>query len=283
MPGLPASRLSIAVPVYRSRLDVHETVSLESTFRVLGAHHLVMVKPEGLDTAAIEARFPFKAVETFATGYFTSVQGYNRLLLSTGFYQRFLGSDSLLICQLDVFVFRDDLARWVDAGYDYVGAPWVSGSELSDRVHRLKMQVRRLLPGTPHMVHSFEMRGRVGNGGFSLRKVETHHRLSLAMKDAIDHYLRNQGTHHFHEDIFWSVEPSRRGHPHRTPGVAEALAFSWDINPDRLFAMAGGRLPMAAHGWYKGRHLRFWRPHVAAALAAAAACGPGSVQVRGVP
>jgi hypothetical protein len=21
---------------------------------------------------------------------------------------------------------------------------------------------------------------------------------------------------------------------------------------------------MAAHGWYKGRHLRFWAPHVAA-------------------
>jgi hypothetical protein len=269
MPALPAEKLAILVPVYRSFLDPQETVSLESTFRVLGAHHLVMVKPAGLDTAAIEARFPFKAVETFDPAYFTSIQGYNRLLLSTGFYQRFLGSQFMLICQLDVFVFRDELAEWVARGYDYVGAPWVSKTELSVRIHQLKMALSKLFLGVQDKVYRYETRNRVGNGGFSLRKVETHHRLSLEMKDAIEHYLRHQGTHHFHEDIFWSVEPSKKGHPHLTPGVAEALAFSWDINPDRLFAMAGGRLPMAAHGWYKGRHLRFWAPHVAAAQAAA--------------
>lgn len=269
MPGIPASRLSVVVPVYRPILDPNETVSLESAFRVLGAHHLVMVKPEGLDTTELEARFPFRAVETFDPEYFRSIQGYNRLLLSTGFYERFLGSTYLLVCQLDVFVFRDDLADWIARGYDYIGAPWVSKTEVSVRIHQAKMALSKLLLGVQDKVYRYETRNRVGNGGFSLRKVETHHRLSLVMKDAIDHYLRNQGTHHFHEDIFWSVEPSKKGHPHRTPGVAEALAFSWDINPARLFAMSGGRLPMAAHGWYKGRHLRFWAPHVAAALAAA--------------
>ena len=67
-------------------------------------------------------------METFDPAYFTSIQGYNRLLLSTEFYQRFLGSAYLLICQLDVFVFRDELAGWVARGYDYVGAPWVSST-----------------------------------------------------------------------------------------------------------------------------------------------------------
>ena len=75
-----------------------------------------MVKPDGLDTSALQARFPFKAVETFDPGYFKSIQGYNRLLLSTGFYERFLASAYLLICQLDVFVFRDDLAELGRAG-----------------------------------------------------------------------------------------------------------------------------------------------------------------------
>jgi Protein of unknown function (DUF5672) len=269
MIGLPASQLSVVVPVYRPFLDANETISLESVFRVLGAHHLVMVKPAGLDTAEIEARFPFKGVETFDPRYFESVQGYNRLLLATGFYERFLGSAYLLICQLDVFVFRDELAGWVARGYDYVGAPWISRSAASLLIHRVTMGLGKLRPGGPVKVYPYETRNRVGNGGFSLRRVETHYRLSLELKDAIDHYLRNQGTHHFHEDVFWSVEPSKRGHPHRTPGVAEALAFSWDINPDRLFRMAGGHLPMAAHGWYKGRHLKFWAPRVAAARASA--------------
>jgi hypothetical protein len=51
--------------------------------------------------------------------------------------------------------------------------------------------------------------------------------------------------------------------------VEEALDFAWDINPERLFALAKGRLPMAAHGWYKGRHLAFWAGRVAEARAAA--------------
>lgn len=267
MPGLPASRLAILVPVYRSSLEPNEAISLESTFRELGHHHLVMVKPAGLDTSELERRFPFKAVETFDPAYFGSIQAYNRLLLSTEFYERFLGSEYVLICQLDVFVFRDDLARWVDAGYDYVGAPWVSKTAISVRIHWLKMVLRKaFLPGEDR-VHRFETRNRVGNGGFSLRKVATHHRLSIQLKPQVEHYLANQGTHHFHEDIFWSIEPSRQGYPHRTPGVEEALSFSFDINPGRLYAMAGGRLPMAAHGWYKGRHLAFWAPHVAAARA----------------
>jgi hypothetical protein len=269
MPALPAAQLAIVVPVYRAFLDPEETVSLESTFRVLGRHHLVMVKPEGLDTSALQARFPFAAVETFAPEYFRSVQGYNRLLLSTAFYERFLPSRFMLICQLDVFVFRDELGSWVERGYDYVGAPWVSGSAASLLLHRVARALGRLRAGGDDRVHPYELRNRVGNGGFSLRKVETHHRLSIELEEVIDHYLANAGTHHFHEDVFWSVEPARRGRPHRTPGVEEALAFAWDINPERLFALAGGRLPMAAHGWYKGRHLAFWAERVAAARAAA--------------
>ena len=271
MPPLPPEMLSIVVPFYRPSLDEWETISLDSTLRVLGRHHLVMVKPKGLDTSELERRYRFTDVETFDPAYFTSVQGYNRLLLSTAFYQRFLRSRFILICQLDVFVFRDDLARWVERGYDYVGAPWVSKTAVSVRIHRLKMQLSKLFLGPQDKVYRYETRNRVGNGGFSLRSVATHHRLSVEMKDAIDHYLRNQGTHHFHEDIFWSIEPSKRGFAHRTPPLEEALSFSWDINPARLYKLSGGRLPMAAHGWYKRRQLEFWGPHVAAARVAAGA------------
>jgi len=279
MAPLPAERLSIAIPVYRPFLDPWETISLDSTFRVLGGHHLVMVKPDGLDTSELERRYRFGGAETFDPAYFESVQGYNRLLLSTGFYQRFLRSRFILICQLDVFVFRDDLARWVERGYDYVGAPWVSKTAVSVGIHKLKMHLSKLVLGVQDKVYRYETRNRVGNGGFSLRSVATHHRLSIEMKDAIDHYLRNQGTHHFHEDIFWSIEPSKRGFAHRTPPLEEALSFSWDINPSRLYRLSGGRLPMAAHGWYKRRQLQFWEPHVAAARAAAEV--PGRPEPRG--
>jgi len=266
---LGPERLVVLVPVYRSTLDPWEELSLQRTFQVLGGQQLVLVKPEGLDTAALQARFPFARVETFAPAYFGSIQGYNRLLLSTEFYARFLQSEYLLICQLDVFVFRDELAGWVARGYDYVGAPWISGSAASLALHWLKFQAARLLPGAGARIHPYEMRNRVGNGGFSLRKVEAHRRLGEALAGRLAHYLASEGTHHFHEDVFWSLEPARQGLLHRTPTVDEALAFAFDVNPAAAFRRAGGRLPMAAHGWYKGRHRRFWAPHVAAAGAAA--------------
>ncbi len=269
-PLLP-ERLSIVVPIHRSTLDPREIVSLDSTFRVLGGHHLVMVKPEGLDTSEIERRYRFGGVERFDPAYFGSIRDYNRLLLSTAFYQRFLRSQFILVCQPDVFVFRDDLASWVERGYDYVGAPWVSGTALGVHFHRLKMHLSKLVLGVQDKVYRYETRNRVGNGGFSLRSVATHHRLSIEMKGAVEHYLREQGTHHFNEDIFWSIEPGKRGFAHRTPPLQEALSFSWDINPARLFKLSGGRLPMAAHGWYKHERLRFWEPHVAAARGAGGA------------
>ncbi|HEU4382308.1 MAG TPA: DUF5672 family protein [Anaeromyxobacteraceae bacterium] len=267
MTSLPREQLSIVVPIHRSSLELREEVSLDSTFRLLGGHHLVMVKPDGLDTSEVERRYRFGGVETFEPAYFASVQGYNRLLLSTGFYQRFLGSRFVLICQPDVFVFRDDLSRWVERGYDYVGAPWVSGNPAGHYLHWVKMRLSQLVLGVQDKVYRFETRNRVGNGGFSLRSVATHHRLSIEMKGAVEHYLRKQGSHHFNEDIFWSIEPRKRGFPHSTPSLQEALSFSFDINPERLFRMAGRRLPMAAHGWYKRDRLRFWEPHVEAARA----------------
>jgi hypothetical protein len=266
--GLPRERLTVAVPIYRAGLDADEEVSLASTFRALGGHHLVMVKPEGLDTSALEARFPFAGAEAFAPEFFRSVAGYNRLLLSAPFYDRFRASEYLLVCQLDVFVFRDDLAGWVARGHDYVGAPWLSGSAASLALHWLKFRASRLLPGAAGRIHPYELRGQVGNGGFSLRRVETHRRLAAALADRIAHYLASEGTHHFHEDVFWSLEPARQGLPHRRPSADEALAFAFDVNPAAAFRRAGGRLPMAAHGWYKGRHRAFWAPHVAAAAGA---------------
>lgn len=265
---VPRQQLSIVVPIHRSALHPREAISLDSAFRVLRGYHLVLLKPEGLDTSEVERRYRFGGVETFERDYFRSIQDYNRLLLSTGFYQRFLGSRFMLICQPDVFVFRDDLARWVERGYDYVGAPWVSGNPVGHYLHWVKMRLSQAVLGVQDKVYRFETRNRVGNGGFSLRSVAAHHRLSIEMKEAVEHYLRKQGSHHFNEDIFWSIEPSKRGFPHSTPSLQEALSFSFDINPERLFRMAGRRLPMAAHGWYKPDRLRFWEPHVQAALAA---------------
>lgn len=264
MGPIPRERLSIVVPAYRADLGEEEEVSLRSAFRRLGEHHLVLAKPAGLDTRELERRFPFGETVAFDPEYFGSARGYNRLLLSEAFYDAFARSEYLLLCQLDVFVFRDDLAAWLERGYDYVGAPWVSRSALSGVVHWGRMRLRELVPGRKDTYHSYELRNRVGNGGFSLRRVASHRRLVRELRGVADAYL----SRHLHEDVFWSLEPPRHDPGWRTPGLDEVLSFAWDINPARLHHLSRGRLPMAAHGWFRPRRIGFWSSHVAAARTA---------------
>src|SRR6185312_14561683 len=61
----------------------------------------------------------------------------------------------ILFYELDAWVFRDELNYWCTKGYDYIGAPWLDSS-------------------TKQIVG-------VGNGGFSLRKVNSSIRIFKRM------------------------------------------------------------------------------------------------------
>ena len=73
------------------------------------------------------------------------------MMFSKTFYSNYLEYEYLLIVQTDVIVISDQLKDWCDKGYSYVGAPWFVG------FHQLKKSLMFL---------------GVGNGGFSLRRVE---------------------------------------------------------------------------------------------------------------
>lgn len=254
-----SEKLRVVIPIYKSSLSETEKVSLARCFKILGSRNITMVRPHGLDTDLLEKEYPFYSVEEFDPEFFKSIKGYNRLLLSSEFYSRFRDSKYILIVQTDVYVFFDDLDFWLDKDYDYIGAPWISNSQLSQFIHFVKMKCARWINGDENKIHRFETRNRVGNGGFSLRKVSRHLELIEALKDQIDHYLNNQTSHVFNEDIFWSIEPSKNGLDHKTPTAQEALRFAFDINPKKLYRTTGKRLPMAAHGWNKKRSIKFWQ------------------------
>lgn len=257
---IPSSTLQIIIPIHKSSLNEYETISLNRCFKILDQYTIVMIKPTSLNTYDIEQKYPFSRIELFEDAFFKSISSYNHLLLSTDFYKRFEQSEYILILQPDVYIFSDNLSYWIEKGYDYVGAPWFSSTMLSNIIHQLKMHCSKLIYGEKDIVYRFETRNRVGNGGFSLRKVSTHIELSILMKDHIQHYLNNQGIHHFNEDIFWSIEPHKKGYKHNTPSAKEALQYAFDINPKRLFKLNNNTLPMACHGWFKKKHLKFWLP-----------------------
>ncbi len=215
---------------------------------------MVIIKPRSLDISHITDEFPLFSVVSFEDSYFRGICGYNRLMLSTCFYERFLDCSYILVYQLDAYVFRDELREWCEKGYDYIGAPW-----LRRPVYRLPVisAVMRLIHGCQKArgkPSKQDLYDKIGNGGFSLRKVASHHRVTREQGDRIRHYLA-QGRHHlYNEDVFWATEAPGFVYP----GVEEAIRFSFDKYPDYCYRLNNGRLPFGCHAWYKRKMRAFW-------------------------
>ena len=137
--------VAVVVPIYKPPSSSAEELSLRSLRRHLSGYPHVLVAPEGLDVAL--ERF---YVRTFPSDFFAGKHRYSELLVSKRFYEAFRKYTYILIYQLDCLVFSDQLTEWCDRGYDYIGAPWVHLNEAGQ----------------------LEFTG-VGNGGFSLRRVQS--------------------------------------------------------------------------------------------------------------
>lgn len=245
--------VKVVVPIYRTTLSACERISLEQVCRVLQGYPLVFVKPESLDLSAIQKEFPLFGTESFADEYFRGIEGYNRLMLSPGFYRRFADADYVLICQLDAYIFRDELAAWCAKGYDYVGAPWLVRPLYK---HPLMKLFRHLWRDARTKATDFK----VGNGGLSLRRVAKHIEATERLETAIADYLSHPGKHFYNEDVFFSIEVNRHGMDFKYPDYMEALQFSFDKYPALCYELNGGKLPFGCHSWYKKRMKKFWFP-----------------------
>jgi hypothetical protein len=249
-------QVSVVIPLYSAQLSERELKSLSQAYRVLRAHPLIIVKPESLDISDILHTFPGISSCSFADAFFKGIEGYNRLMLSAPFYERFLESEYILIYQLDAYVFRDELSEWCAREYDYIGAPW------------LEKPVYRLPPVSCYMrwLHQRKIRrgklskqslyNKIGNGGFSLRRTASHYRVTQNREETIACFLAQKHSHFFNEDVFWATQVPE----FRYPDVREALRFSFDKYPAYCYRLNEKRLPFGCHAWYKRKMKHFWRP-----------------------
>ena len=82
-------------------------------------------------------------------------------MLSPEFYRRFSDTDYILVCQLDAYIFRDELLSWCKKEYDYIGAPWSAPA-------LYRMPILRLWRRYFHSRRRTEKDFKVGNGGLSI-------------------------------------------------------------------------------------------------------------------
>lgn len=248
--------VTVLIPIYKNILSEYEIRSLQQVHSVLQAYPLVIIKPESLDISNLLTKFPRCTAESFDNSYFSNIQGYNRLMLSSSFYERFMDSQYILIHQLDAYVFRDELTEWCKKGYDYIGAPWLKKPvyfypPISQFMAlSLRIDERKGKPSKQHLYN------KIGNGGFSLRKVKSHLQATHDYQGRIQYYLAQKRSHFFNEDVFWGTEVPYFVYP----DVKEALAFSFDKYPRYCFNLNNHKIPFGCHAWFKSKMKSFWKP-----------------------
>lgn len=264
-----AGAVAVVVPLSdRDEFLPEERVSLRHLFHHLGDYEIHFVAPPDRDPG-LEGRD--YRVRRFDDRYFGSMEAHTRLLLSRRFYEAFDDYEYILMYHLDALVFSDRLREWCGAGYDFIGAPW-----LNDR--------------------SDPEKGfwRVGNGGFSLRRVSAfldvldsdryredpeeywercygsrpwYVRLLNLPKKYLKRIRRLNGVEwdtarwHRNEDHFWSLRAEHYDPEFRIAPVEEGLRFSFEVAPRYCYRQNDERLPFGCHAWPE-YDPDFWEPYL---------------------
>lgn len=264
--------VAIIIPVYKEIPSNAELTSIKQCIKVLYNYPIIFCAPDSLKMdiyrSLITNQDQFQ-VRRFEDHYFIDTHSYNRLMLDIKFYHKFNTFEFILIYQPDAYVFRDELAFWCKAGYDYIGAPWFEDWDKTG-------------PNSAFLG--------VGNGGFSLRKVKSHikvlksfsyltpanivikeflsGKLGLkALKNLILNLsLRNNTFSLFNdyqnnEDIFWGTLAARRFDYFKTPSMQTASRFSMELNAEMLYKLNGNKLPFGCHAWEK-YETAFWEKFI---------------------
>ena len=268
--------VKVIIPIYKVSLSTDEYISLRQSISVLSKYSIVLVCPKSLNISNYISEYNNFQVERFDDSFFESIDGYNKLMMSRQFYKRFLDNKYILIYQLDAYVFRDELEYWCSLDYDYIGAPWFEGYDFSDE--------KKNIMG-------------VGNGGFSLRKVQSHYTalkyrwIHLIFKNFYESISQTAKSNQFNlfsktsfflkaflcrfskkkndrlktitinEDGYWSFIVPKINFNFKIAPIADALKFSFEAKPEVLYKMNHDQLPFGCHAWAKYNRT-FWNQFI---------------------
>ena len=215
---------AVIIPVYKTQPSRTDLLSIEQTLKVLHPRHEVYyLAPEGMDLSA----YPPAGVMEAPSKFFTGRKSYSELCCRPELYEALAGYDYMLIMQHDGWVFRDDLDEFMNLNYDYIGAPIIVGA------------------------WKFE-RPLIGNGGVSLRRVQTFIKVCRCYGP--------RSTEYHPEDVFFCV--LRRPLLIMAPNEV-AARFSLEHHPEKYEQLLHHQLPMFCHRpWDLGYYDSYWKQYI---------------------
>lgn len=221
------NEVAVVIPYYHKDLLETEKISLKQCLKILSEYPIILVIPDNME----EPTYQYKNVsyERVPAEWLISVATYNQMMLKKSFYERFKKYNYILIYQLDAFVFSNQLNRFCQYGFDYIGAPWLKGVKYYKDFSRCVWHV--------------------GNGGLSLRKV-------ASFINILNHIDLSNGN--VIEDVFWS---SCEGENFCIAPVDVALQFAFECDVRVCHSLNGKKIPFGCHAWEKYDY-DFWKPYI---------------------
>lgn len=255
-------KFCIVIPVYKENPTTQEKGALIQCLSVFKSSSIYIITPEGLDLTNYTLQTNhYIHIKHLHPLFFKGIEQYNRLLLSSFFYNQFISYDYILIYQLDAYVFRDELDMWISKGYSYIGAPWFKDFDKSESSEMLwavgngGLSLRRV----NDFLDVFNYKGKVFSFQFLWKKYRSYPFWKKCLrfpKVVIQYYFKNDTAHLYdlfgeNEDHFWSFHASKLNPNFKIAPIEDALAFAFECNPQKMFELNHQQLPFGVHAWEK--------------------------------
>ncbi len=235
--------LCVIIPIYKTVLSNEEEKSIQNTIEKLNQYDIWIVAPRNLNLNALK-KYGELRLKVFHEKYFSSAEMYSRLLLNPFFYMKFDEYKYMLIVQTDAYIIGDQdmLEGIMRLDYDYWGAPWFAPMKIRrfeiDRNYLQYIGAEVL----KDLVFGKKRIKIVGNGGLSLRKIQSTIKLLKSKKIYLKWWGRN-------EDLFFAYHGDSNLIGFRIPSVELASTFS--LEQKMREEMRKGARPFGVHAWEK--------------------------------
>lgn len=257
----------VIIPIHKESPNDKELSSFAQCCQILGKHPICIVTHKDINIGQYEdtaSKYNINLLrENFGSSYFSSVVGYNLLMLESSFYTRFANYKYILIYQLDAWVFCDELEDWCNKGYDYIGAPWLEPDENGilrfAGVGNGGFSLRRV----QHFIDVLSYKGPVRNGKQLQLKPTLKNTIyrwfySMGYQNTIEYYKKDPTLY---EDIFLSIFLQNTKLRAKIPEPETASLFAFERQPSYLYNKIG-HLPFGCHAWKKYEYDSFWNQYI---------------------
>ncbi len=232
-------RFCIVIPIYNENPDITEIFSLQRLDKIISGkkYNIIYIKPKSLNSKSYHDILSGNDME-FDDKYFKSPATYSQLLISHDFYKEFLNYDYMLIYQTDCYLFEDNIKKWCDKDYDYIGAPIIAQNPDWSLAKK----------GIPQ----------VGNGGLSLRKVKVFYDLTDPKGEFMTYYkITDEQLKEIKYEDVWFCDYIWTRYDFNIPSWLESSQFALDMNINYWYNTLNIKyFPMGCHAWPK--NIRDW-------------------------